>query len=185
VKPMRVAALAVLVAVVTAGVGYAAIPSASGVISACRIADGSVKLIDKENGETCGAGKQLVEWNVQGPVGPAGPQGPIGPVGPPGSDQAAAEYLDHFGTDTGNAPTAYGEPCTVGEILLSASTRATAGGIPANGQLLPIYQNTALFALLGDTYGGDGKATFALPDLRAITPNSMTYSICAQGTMPG
>lgn len=35
-----------------------------------------------------------------------------------------------------------------------------------NGQLLPIAQNTALFSLLGTTYGGDGRSTFALPDLQ-------------------
>jgi microcystin-dependent protein len=39
-----------------------------------------------------------------------------------------------------------------------------------NGQLLPIAQNQALFALLGTTYGGDGSTTFALPDLRGRVP---------------
>ena len=39
-----------------------------------------------------------------------------------------------------------------------------------NGQLLPISQNQALFALLGTTYGGDGQITFALPDLRSRVP---------------
>jgi microcystin-dependent protein len=39
-----------------------------------------------------------------------------------------------------------------------------------DGQLLPISQNTALFSLLGTTYGGDGKTTFALPDLRGRAP---------------
>ena len=39
-----------------------------------------------------------------------------------------------------------------------------------NGQLLPLSQNTALFALLGTTYGGDGKSTFALPDLQGNAP---------------
>ena len=39
-----------------------------------------------------------------------------------------------------------------------------------DGQLLPISQNTALFALLGTTYGGDGKSTFALPNLKDRTP---------------
>jgi microcystin-dependent protein len=39
-----------------------------------------------------------------------------------------------------------------------------------NGQLLPINQNQALFALLGTTFGGDGRVNFALPDLRARTP---------------
>lgn len=41
-----------------------------------------------------------------------------------------------------------------------------------NGQLLPIAQNTALFALLGTTFGGDGRTTFALPDLRGRVPIS-------------
>ncbi|PHS10117.1 MAG: phage tail protein [Kordia sp.] len=39
-----------------------------------------------------------------------------------------------------------------------------------NGQLLAIAQNTALFSLLGTTYGGDGQTTFALPDLRGRVP---------------
>lgn len=39
-----------------------------------------------------------------------------------------------------------------------------------NGQLLPLSQNTALFSLLGTTYGGDGKANFALPDLQGSAP---------------
>jgi microcystin-dependent protein len=60
----------------------------------------------------------------------------------------------------------------------------TAGGVAANGQILPINQNQALFALLGTTYGGNGTTTFALPDLRAITPNNMTYSICIVGIFP-
>jgi len=42
-----------------------------------------------------------------------------------------------------------------------------------NGQLLPINQNQALFSLLGTTYGGDGRTTFGLPDLRSRVPNSM------------
>src|SRR5882762_4916534 len=39
-----------------------------------------------------------------------------------------------------------------------------------NGQLLPINQNQALFSILGTTYGGDGRATFALPDFRGRIP---------------
>jgi microcystin-dependent protein len=39
-----------------------------------------------------------------------------------------------------------------------------------DGQILPISQNTALFALLGTTYGGDGRTTFALPDLQGRSP---------------
>jgi len=41
-----------------------------------------------------------------------------------------------------------------------------------NGQILPIAQNTALFSLIGTTFGGNGQTTFALPDLRGRFPNS-------------
>ena len=44
------------------------------------------------------------------------------------------------------------------------------GWAQCNGQLLPISQNTALFALIGTFYGGDGKSTFALPNLQNSTP---------------
>jgi microcystin-dependent protein len=47
---------------------------------------------------------------------------------------------------------------------------APIGWAQCNGQLLPIAQNTALFALLGTFYGGDGRTTFALPDLRGRVP---------------
>jgi len=54
----------------------------------------------------------------------------------------------------------------LGEMSPFAGTFAPARWAMANGQLLPISQNTALFALLGTQYGGDGVTTFALPDLR-------------------
>jgi len=54
----------------------------------------------------------------------------------------------------------------IGEIKLVAFNFAPKGWALCAGQLLPINQNQALFALLGTTYGGDGKTTFALPDLR-------------------
>ena len=72
----------------------------------------------------------------------------------------------------------------LGQILLSANPAVTVGGIAANGQLLQTSQNEALFNLLGTTYGGDGITTFALPDMRSITPNNMTYSICTTGIFP-
>jgi microcystin-dependent protein len=52
------------------------------------------------------------------------------------------------------------------EIALFSFNFAPRGWAQCNGQLLPIAQNQAIFALLGTTYGGDGKTTFALPDLR-------------------
>lgn len=57
-----------------------------------------------------------------------------------------------------------------GQIILFAGNFAPKGWAFCHGQLLPISQNTALFALLGTTYGGDGKSTFALPDLRGRVP---------------
>lgn len=45
-----------------------------------------------------------------------------------------------------------------------------AGWAACNGQLLPIAQNTALYSVLGTTYGGNGTTTFALPDLRGAAP---------------
>lgn len=54
----------------------------------------------------------------------------------------------------------------VAEIRLFPFNFPPKGWAFCDGQLLPISQNTALFSLLGTTYGGDGKSTFALPDLQ-------------------
>lgn len=56
------------------------------------------------------------------------------------------------------------------EIRLFSGNFAPRGWALCNGQILPINQNQALFALLGTTYGGDGMRTFALPDLRDRVP---------------
>lgn len=58
----------------------------------------------------------------------------------------------------------------VGEIRMFAGNFAPRGYAFADGQLLQISQNDALFALYGTTYGGDGRTTFALPDLRGRVP---------------
>jgi microcystin-dependent protein len=58
----------------------------------------------------------------------------------------------------------------VAEIRIFAGNFAPTGWAFCNGQLLPISQNTALFSLLGTTYGGDGKSTFALPNLQGAAP---------------
>jgi len=58
----------------------------------------------------------------------------------------------------------------VAEIRIFASTFAPTGWALCNGQILPIAQNTALFSLIGTTYGGDGKNNFALPDLQGRAP---------------
>src|SRR5271168_3603460 len=58
----------------------------------------------------------------------------------------------------------------VGEIRIFAGNFAPMGWAQCNGQLLPISQNTALFSLLGTTYGGNGTSTFALPNLQGSFP---------------
>src|SRR6266436_4740086 len=58
----------------------------------------------------------------------------------------------------------------VAEIRMVGFNFAPTGWAQCNGQLLPISQNTALFSLLGTFYGGDGKSTFALPNLQGSFP---------------
>ncbi len=58
----------------------------------------------------------------------------------------------------------------IGEIMMFGGTFCPRGWANVDGQLLPISQNQALFSLLGTTYGGDGRTTFALPDLRGRVP---------------
>jgi microcystin-dependent protein len=58
----------------------------------------------------------------------------------------------------------------LGEIKIVPFNFAPRGWALASGQVLPIAQNQALFALLGTTYGGNGVTTFALPDMRGRTP---------------
>ena len=58
----------------------------------------------------------------------------------------------------------------VAEIRIFPFNFAPRGWAWCDGQLLPLSQNTALFSLLGTTYGGNGKSTFALPDLQGRAP---------------
>ena len=60
----------------------------------------------------------------------------------------------------------------LGMIIIVPYNFSPRGWAFCNGQILPIAQNTALFSLLGTTYGGNGQTTFALPDLRGRVPNS-------------
>lgn len=66
----------------------------------------------------------------------------------------------------------------LGEIMLFGPNFCPRGWANAEGQLLPIAQNTALFSLFGTIYGGDGRTTFGLPDLRGRVP-------LGRGTGPG
>ena len=59
----------------------------------------------------------------------------------------------------------------IGEILIVGFNFAPVGWAMCDGQLLPIAENTALFSLIGTTYGGDGVTTFALPNLNGRAAN--------------
>lgn len=66
----------------------------------------------------------------------------------------------------------------VSQVQLFGFNFAPQGWAQCNGQLMPIQQNTALFSLLGTTYGGNGSTTYALPNLQGS-------AVCAQGQGPG
>jgi microcystin-dependent protein len=66
----------------------------------------------------------------------------------------------------------------LGEIFMFAGNFAPRGFALCEGQLLSIASNSALFSILGTTYGGDGRSTFGLPDLRGRVP-------VGPGTGPG
>ena len=72
----------------------------------------------------------------------------------------------------------------LGEIRIFSFAFAPRGWVQANGQILPINQNQALFALFGTTYGGDGFTTFALPNLQGRVAMSFSPTI-VQGAVGG
>lgn len=73
----------------------------------------------------------------------------------------------------------------IGTITLLPYTFAPRGMAECKGQQLPINQYTALFSLLGTTFGGDGQSNFALPDLREKAPIAGTkYYIVLEGIYP-
>lgn len=79
-----------------------------------------------------------------------------------------------IGPDEANAQA---EPF-LGQMMLVGYSFCPRGWAPAEGQIMAIAQNTALFSLLGTTFGGDGRTTFALPDLRGRV-------VVGQGRGPG
>lgn len=162
-----IAATGVVAMLAFGSFAWASIPDGDGTIHGCYDkASGALRVTDPvtKTPKTCTSKELALEWKT--------------------GSAAADAFVGAFGADTGNAAAGDGVQCTMGQVLLTAATRVTAGGIPADGRLLSISQNMALFSLLGNTYGGDGRTTFALPDLRAIAPNHMTYSICDFGVFP-
>jgi len=77
----------------------------------------------------------------------------------------------------------------IGQILLFAGLFAPRGWRYCDGSLMPVNQNQALFSILGTTYGGDGRTTFALPKLNTVKNTvgakaGIKYVICIEGIFP-
>jgi hypothetical protein len=119
--------------------------------------------------QPCGFGFAVRSVNADGSVNCAEIRDPRLVESPLGSASGAGGGLD----------------CYLGDIILSAiPSFALPARMHANGQLLPISTYSALFALLGTTYGGDGITTFALPDLSDLSPRGASYMICVRGVFP-
>jgi microcystin-dependent protein len=123
------------------------------------------------------------EQGVQGKLGLQGEQGKLGPPGPTGgvgdnvvftspTDDNMQPYgvVHYIIALVGFFPSRNSADPFIGEIIMFAGTFAPRGWAFCNGQLLSISSNSALFAILGTTYGGDGRVTFGLPDLRGRAP---------------
>lgn len=73
----------------------------------------------------------------------------------------------------------------IGTILLLPYSFNPMGMLLCNGQILQINQNTALFSLINNTYGGDGYTTFAIPNMLGQEPQpGMNYFIIVEGLYP-
>lgn len=96
----------------------------------------------------------------------------------------ATHAFVHTGTFATNTTEYLMEPL-LGQIQLLPYGFAPEGWAICDGQFLSIAQNSALFSLLGTQYGGDGKTTFALPNLTGKAPDpNMQYCIALQGVYP-
>lgn len=73
----------------------------------------------------------------------------------------------------------------MGSVCITAATFCPRGYVEAQGQMLAISSYTALYSLLGDVYGGDGRTTFGIPDLRGRTPVGQGYGSGLTPVNPG
>ena len=73
----------------------------------------------------------------------------------------------------------------IGTILLLPYSFVPMGMMLCNGQLLQVQQNSALFSLISNTYGGNGQTTFAVPNMQGQEPQpGMNYYIVTSGMYP-
>lgn len=105
---------------------------------------------------------------------------------PPSAYASSGLFGSPVATNVGGASDT---SCVVGEIKLLAGNQYPTDWHLADGSLLSISSNVALFSLLGTSYGGNGTTTFALPDLRGAEPKGhgpagVNYFICTSGLFP-
>jgi len=72
----------------------------------------------------------------------------------------------------------------LGQIQIFPFNFAPRGWVQCAGQIVPIVDNTALFSLIGNKFGGDGKTNFALPNYQGQAPGGSNYFIAMQGMFP-
>ncbi|TCL08170.1 tail collar domain [Shimia isoporae] len=83
-----------------------------------------------------------------------------------------------------SAPAKAGDGDYIAEVFLNAATFCPRGTTEADGKLLAIAEYSAVFSLVGMNYGGDGRTTFAVPDLRELAPPEMRYCFVLEGLYP-
>ncbi len=137
-----------------------------------------------------------------GPSGPEGQKGETGATGPQGATGTVDAYTKTESDSRFMKTSQFGNPaeaheggggsdssCILGEVKLMAGFELPDNWEFAHGQILAIATNTALFSLLGTTYGGNGTTTFALPNLEGVEPAGksgvgVNYVICVFGIYP-
>ena len=87
-------------------------------------------------------------------------------------------------TSTKSEETTSSEMHYLGEIVQVAFEFAPRDYLPCDGRILSISQRGALFSLLGNRFGGDGKSNFALPNYNPSAPRGSMYVICVEGIFP-
>ena len=133
-----------------------------------------------ESGPTGSAGAD----GSPGANGATGPTGATGELTKAEGDRRYEQQINFGASQKLTIAGSGGATCTLAEIKLIAGDVSPFGTLPAEGQVLPISQNTALFSLIGTIYGGDGVTTFALPNLEAYSPHETNYVICVAGIYP-
>ncbi|HYH99743.1 phage tail protein, partial [Hyalangium sp.] len=147
--------------------------------------NGTLRVIDVEDGQTCRSTETQLSWK-DGITGKVANSDKLD-----GMDSSKFARAALFGSPV-NARTGDRDRdgnCFLGEVGLFAGERVPSGWEKAQGQLLSITQNTALYSLLGTDYGGNGQTNFALPDLRGAEPKGAgpaapNYAICTVGQFP-